>query len=184
MSRWTAAIVLLIAFEACNQSASAAECEALQSVFEKWVSAYANHDLAGTMSIFADDVNFSFQGAPDAKKADLEKSYRDEFAHPEQSRRWIPKFEEFECSGNLGFVRSTWRLEARSSDGKAEIKAENRSVDILRLWRAEPGKYFGPSIIPLLRRKNDDTRFGRHNFFTVLFSLRLQRLPAIKKSEI
>src|SRR5437762_3453831 len=57
------------------------------------------------------DVNFSFQGAPDAKKADLEKSYRDEFAHPEQSRRWIPKFEEFECSGNLGLVRSTWRLE-------------------------------------------------------------------------
>ena len=87
MSRWSTAIVFLIAFEACNQSASTAECEALRSVFEKWVVAYANHDLAGTMSIFADDVNFSFQGAPDAKKAGLEKSYRDEFAHPEQSRR-------------------------------------------------------------------------------------------------
>src|SRR5438094_8250201 len=133
MSRWSTAIVLLIAFGACNQSGSAGECEALRSVFEKWVAAYANRDLAGTMSIFADDVNFSFQGAPDAKKADLEKSYRDEFAHPEQSRRWIPKFEEFQCSGNLGFVRSTWRLETTSTDGKVEIKAENRSVDILRL---------------------------------------------------
>ena len=60
----------------------AAECEALRSAFEKRVAAYANRDLAGTMSIFADDVNFSFQGAPDAKKADLEKSYRDEFAPP------------------------------------------------------------------------------------------------------
>src|SRR5437667_9189571 len=70
------------------------------------------------------------------------------------------------------------------------LTAKQRSKPRTAAWtfcdsrRAEPGKYFGPSIIPLLRRKNDDTRFGRHNFFTVLFSLRLQRLPAIKKSEI
>ena len=64
-----------------------AECEPLQSAFEKWVAAYANRNLIGTMSIFADDVNMCFQGAPDAKKANLEKSYRDEFAHPEQARR-------------------------------------------------------------------------------------------------
>src|SRR2546425_1595224 len=107
----------------------AAECEPLRSAFEKWVAAYANRDLAGTMSIFADDINMSFQGAPDAKKPDLEKSYRDEFAHPEQSRRWIPKFEEFQCSGNLGFVRSTWRLEVKSADGTAQIKrSEERRV--------------------------------------------------------
>ena len=131
----------------------AAECEALRSAFEKWVVAYANRDLAGTMSIFADDVNFSFQGAPDAKKADLEKSYRDEFAHPEQSRRWIPKFEEFECSGNLGFVRSTWRLEATSADGKVEIKAENRSVDILRLSEDGTCKIFRSLNYPVVAPK-------------------------------
>jgi len=131
----------------------AAECEALRSVFEKWVAAYANRDLAGTMSIFADDVNFSFQGAPDAKKADLEKSYRDEFAHPEQSRRWIPKFEEFQCSGNLGFVRSTWRLEVTSADRKIEIKAENRSVDILRLSEDGTWKIFRSLNYPVVTPK-------------------------------
>jgi len=131
----------------------AAECEALRSVFEKWVAAYANRDLAGTMSIFADDVNFSFQGAPDAKKADLEKSYRDEFAHPEQSRKWVPKFEEFQCSGNLGFVRSTWRLEATSADGKVEIKAENRSVDILRLSEDGTWKIFRSLNYPVVAPK-------------------------------
>src|SRR5947208_13688467 len=100
----------------------AAECEALRSAFEKWVVAYANRDLPGTMSIFADDVNFSFQGAPDAKKADLEKSYRDEFANPEQSRKWVPKFEEFKCSGNLAFSRSTCPLQATRTQGKLHIK--------------------------------------------------------------
>ena len=110
---------------------AAAECEALRATFEKWIAAYANHDLAGTMSIFADDLNFSFQGSPDAKKGDLEKIYREEFAKPAQAK-WVPKFEEFECSGNIGFVRSTWRLEVKGADGKIDIKAENRSIDILR----------------------------------------------------
>jgi len=128
----------------------AAECDALRSTFEKWVAAYAHRDLAGTMSIFADDVNFSFQGAPDAKKADLEKSYRDEFAQPEQSRRWIPKFEEFQCSGNPGFVRSAWRLEVTRADGKIEIKAENRSVDILRLSEDGTWKIFRSLNYPLV----------------------------------
>jgi len=28
---------------------------------KKWVAAYANRDLVGTMSIFADDINMSFK---------------------------------------------------------------------------------------------------------------------------
>lgn len=123
----------------CLSTAVADDCDVLRAAFEKWVAAYANHDLAGTMSIFADDVNFSFQGSPDAKKADLEASYRDEFAKPGAAAKWVPKFEEFYCSGNLGFVRSTWRLEITNADGKTETKAENRSVDILR--RSDNGRW-------------------------------------------
>ena len=141
--------VMAVSVIVTSSQLRAAECEALRSAFEKWVAAYANRDLTGTMSIFADDVNFSFQGAPDTKKADLEKSYRDEFAHSEQSRRWIPKFEEFQCSGKLGFVRSTWQLEVTNADGKTEIKAENRSVDILRLSEDGTWKIFRSLIIPL-----------------------------------
>src|SRR5262249_13643730 len=131
-------ILLLFSFVVSASVARADDCDALRSVFEKWVAAYASHDLAGTMEIFADNVNFSFQGSPDAKKADLEKGYRAEFAKPAQAK-WVPKFEEFYCSGNLGFVRSTWRLEVTNADGKAEIKSENRSVDILR--RSDDGSW-------------------------------------------
>src|SRR5213593_1353048 len=145
--------VMAVSVIVTSSQLRAAECEAVRSTFEKWMAAYANRDLAGTMSIFADDVNFSFQGAPDAKKADLEKSYRDEFAHPEQSRRWIPKCEEFECSGNLGFVRSTWRLEATSADGNVDIKAENRSVDILRLSEDGTWKIFRSLNYPVVAPK-------------------------------
>src|SRR5262245_45909026 len=79
MIRGLTRILLLLTFVAFADLATADDCDALRSVFEKWVAAYANHDLAGTMAIFADDVNFSFQGSPDAKKADLEKGYRAEF---------------------------------------------------------------------------------------------------------
>ncbi len=123
---------LIRAAQATPDLGSSADREALRSTFERWISAYAKRDLAGAMSIFADDVIFCFQGNPDGKKADLEKSYREEFAHPEESRAWVPQFEEFECSGNLGFVRSTWKLEVKTPDGKVAVKAQNRSIDILR----------------------------------------------------
>ena len=92
------------------------------------------------MSIFADDVIFSFQGSPDSNKPDLEKSYREEFAHPEESRIWLPEFEEFECSGDLGFIRSTWKLEVKTPDGKVEVKAEkpqHRYFAAVARWRME-----------------------------------------------
>ena len=134
----------------------AAECEALRSAFEKWVAAYANRDLAGTMSIFADDVNFSFQGAADAKKADLEKSYRDEFAHPEQSRKWIPKFEEFQCSGNLASCVPRGGSKSRALTARLKSKPRTAAWTFCGCRRAEPGKYFDHSIIPLSRPKNDN----------------------------
>jgi ketosteroid isomerase-like protein len=134
MLRWFGRISLLLIFMGCAQVTSAADCDGLlRSTFEKWLAAYVNRDLTGTMSIFADDIDYSFQGAPDAKKADLKKSYRDEFARRNSSGRWIPEFEQLECFGKVGFVCSIWRLEVARADGKMEIKFENRSVDILRL---------------------------------------------------
>jgi len=134
----------------------AAECEALRSAFEKWVAAYANRDLAGTMSIFANDVNFSFQGAPDAMKADLEKSYRDEFAHPEQSRKWIPKFEEFQCPEILASCVPRGGSRSRELTVRLRSKRRTAAWTFCGYRRTEPGKYFGHSIIPLSRPKNDN----------------------------
>lgn len=135
-----------------SSAPAATECEGLRATFEKWVAAYANRDLAGVMSILADDLNFSFQGSADAKKADLEKSYREEFSKPAQAK-WVPKFEEFECSGDLGFVRSTWRLEVTGADGKIEVKAENRSVDILRRTANGEWKIFRSLNYPIVAPK-------------------------------
>ncbi len=132
----------------------AKDCDALRSTFESWIASYAKRDLDATMSIFADDVKFSFQGAPDAKKSDLEKSYRDEFSKPDQARRWIPKFEEIDCSGKIGFVRSTWQLEVTGADGKKEIKAENRSVDILRLTDDGTWKIYQSLNYPIVAPKS------------------------------
>jgi len=139
----------ICAAEPAPELGSSADRGALRSTFKRWIDAYARRDLPGTMSIFADDVIFSFQGSPDGKKADLEKSYREEFAHPEVSRAWVPQFEEFECSGNLGFARSTWKLEVKTPDGKGEVKAQNRSIDILRRSTDGEWKIFRSLNYPL-----------------------------------
>ena len=153
MVRW---LTLILAFVVTSQPLPllAKECDALRSTFKKWIAAYAKRDLDATMSIFTDDVKFSFQGAPDAKKRDLEKSYRQKFAQADQSRRWIPKFEEIDCSGRIGFVRSTWQLEVTGADGKKEIKAENRSVDILRLTEDGSWKIYQSLNYPVTAPKS------------------------------
>jgi uncharacterized protein (TIGR02246 family) len=127
-------------------------CEALRVSFQKWTAAYASRDLAGTMAIFADDLIFSFQGSPDASRSDLEKGYRASFSHPETSGEWVPHFEEVQCSGNLGFIRSTWRLEVKGG-GKTEVKEENRSIDIFRRLATGEWRIFRSLNYPLDRQK-------------------------------
>ena len=148
--------VIAISFIVTASQLRAAECEALRSAFEKWVAAYANRDLAGTMSIFANDVNFSFQGAPDAMKADLEKSYRDEFAH--RSNR----VNGFQNSKSSSVPETLASCVPRGGSRSRELTARLRSKRRTAAWtfcgyrRTEPGKYFGHSIIPLSRPKNDN----------------------------
>ena len=151
MPSYAVRVFLLLAFLAFTRTTSAAEeCDALRSTFEKWLAAYAKRDIAATMSLFTDDVSYSFQGGPDAKKADLKKSYRDEFARPQPSGKWLLEFEESECFGKVGFVRSIWRLEIKRDDGKTEIKFENRSVDILRLSDDGTWKIFRSFNYPVI----------------------------------
>jgi uncharacterized protein (TIGR02246 family) len=110
----------------------------LQATFEQWVKAYKARDLPGTMAIFADDLVFSFQDAPDQTRAQMEKAYRAEFAKPNDTSEWVPMYEEFECSGDLAFARSTWELRA-THEGSTTVLARNRSIDILR--RSPDGKW-------------------------------------------
>ena len=139
----------------------AAECEALRSAFEKWVAAYANRDLAGTMSIFAADVNMSFQGAPDAKKADLEKVIATS-SHTRSNR--VDGSQNLKSSSVPGILAS---CVPRGSSRSRALTARQRSKPRTAAWtfcgcrRTEPGKYFGHSIIPLSRPKNDNAECRR-----------------------
>jgi ketosteroid isomerase-like protein len=116
-------------------AASAAHCprateQDVRARFELWNRAYAARDLRGTMAIFARDVRFQFQGAPDADWAALEKSYRQEFASPSRIR-WVPEWEQVVLSGGVAASFSRWRAIAKGKDGKDEVRADNRGVDIL-----------------------------------------------------
>lgn len=98
--------------------------------FKKWVKAYDGHDLAGTMAIFARDVRFEFQGSAEKGWKELEQSYIRSFARPGQST-WVPTWDQMLVSGNLATVFSTWRGVVTPPNGKPEVRAENRGVDVL-----------------------------------------------------
>ncbi|HTD21904.1 MAG TPA: nuclear transport factor 2 family protein [Terriglobales bacterium] len=109
-----------------------ADLAAIKQQWSEWTAAYASHNLAKTMEIFDPEVIFSFQGSPDQNFADLERGYKDEFTKPDNKLEWVPQFEEFECSGDLGFVRSTWVLRQTDASGKVTELEKNRGVDLFR----------------------------------------------------
>jgi ketosteroid isomerase-like protein len=115
----------------CATAAGAETCTKdgpaeIKAVYDHWLAAYRAHDLDGTMAIFSYDVVFQFQGAPDARWADLKTSYAQEFAsHP--SGVWSPQFGSIEVSGDLAAAPSEWRLVEAGA-----VKAHNNSIDLFR----------------------------------------------------
>ncbi len=107
------------------------KAKVVSQTFEKWVEAYAAGDLKGVMSIFDSDVQFSFQGSPDQRYKDLENSYIQDFKSRAPGTKWVPNLQEIYADGSLAFVRSIWELRI-TKDGNTEIKARNRSMDVLR----------------------------------------------------
>jgi ketosteroid isomerase-like protein len=107
---------------------------AVWSTFERWLRAYDQADLDRTMAIFDPGVVFIFQGSPDQSYADLRKGYEDDFRLRAKGTRWVPLVDEVYAEGNLAFVRATWELRvAAGGDAAREVKARNRSLDILQL---------------------------------------------------
>jgi uncharacterized protein (TIGR02246 family) len=126
----------LVLFSAAGLSAAQitgdrnAGAQVLQ-VFEQWTLAYDKGDLDGTMSIFAPDVVFIFQGAKDQSYEDLRKGYVQDFSSRQPGTSWVPQIEEVHVEGSMAIVRSVWELRVKSGSGETLVKARNRSVDIL-----------------------------------------------------
>jgi uncharacterized protein (TIGR02246 family) len=100
-------------------------------VFEQWTSAYEKGDLDGSMSIFAPEVVFAFQGSKDQDYEALRKGYVQDFATRKAGTVWVPRIEEVYVEGTVAIVRSVWELKVKSGSADTEVKARNRSVDIL-----------------------------------------------------
>jgi uncharacterized protein (TIGR02246 family) len=105
--------------------------EQVLQVFEKWTTAYERGDLDATMSIFAPNVLMVFQGAKDQNYEDLRKGYVEDFAKRQPGTEWVPEIEEVYTEGTVAIVRSVWKLRVKSASGEVQVKARNRSVDIL-----------------------------------------------------
>lgn len=140
--RILAAALLFLAALAAGPAAAAPDlplagdkqqAAAVWSTFERWLGAYKVGDLQGTMAIFDRDVQFAAQGAPDQRYADLEAGYRGDFKTRAPGTEWVPTVQEVYAAGSLAFVRSVWEQRVRDADGRTEIKARNRSIDVLHL---------------------------------------------------
>src|SRR2546430_1085792 len=145
--------ILALASAVAGQCPPANEADVRQE-FGAWVRAYQAHDLAGARANFAPEgrvefqgaphanssepkkkyppeVRFEFEGAPDASWSDLKQSYAQEFAR-QSSVGWVPHWDEIRVSGKIAAAFSQWQAFLTKPDGTKELRATNRSVDVLR----------------------------------------------------
>jgi len=99
----------------------------VRAEFARWMAAYKDHDLAGTMAIFAADVRFAFQGGPDVGYAELKRSYEQDFK-VKSAAEWVGTIDEVQASGDLAAEFSTWKF----IDPAGNMLAHNRGMDLLR----------------------------------------------------
>ena len=102
------------------------------SAFQAWLHAYDAGDLTRIMAIFDRDVVFAFQGAKDQSYDDLRRSYESDLKTRTPGTTWVPNVEEIYSDGSLAFVRSIWELHVSSAATRDQVKARNRSLDVLR----------------------------------------------------
>jgi ketosteroid isomerase-like protein len=100
--------------------------------YQSWLQAYKSGDVAGIMAIFDRDVVFSFQSSKDQSYADLERGYEMDLKTRTPGTIWAPLVEQVYADSNLAFVRAVWELRVSDASGRAEVKARNQSLDVLR----------------------------------------------------
>jgi uncharacterized protein (TIGR02246 family) len=102
------------------------------ATFQSWVKAYDAGDVARIMDIFDKGVVFSFQGNRDESYDDLRRDYEADMKTRKPGTSWVPQVEEVYAEGKLAFVRSIWELRVSSEPAQSQVKARNRSMDVLR----------------------------------------------------
>jgi uncharacterized protein (TIGR02246 family) len=102
------------------------------STFQAWLHAYDAGDLTQIMAIFDRGVVFAFQGAKDQSYDHLRRSYESDLKTRTPGTTWVPDVEEIYSDGRLAFVRSIWELHVFSATTQDQVKARNRSLDVLR----------------------------------------------------
>jgi ketosteroid isomerase-like protein len=128
-----------VALIGVNSSAHSAEPMALKdatAVFNQWIAAYQAKDAEKIMSIFDKTLVYSSQGEADQNYAELKKGYQEFFATKPTPSKWkaIPK--EVHAQAGLAVVVSIWEQRQKDMDGKEELVARLRSIDVFRPTKA------------------------------------------------
>ena len=128
--------MILALLAALSSTAPAAHCpsasvDQVRQEFARWMKAYDDHDLAGTMAIFDPSVRFEFQGSPDQSWKDLEQGYMRGFARPGRAT-WLPAWDQVLVSDKLATAFSTWRAMVTDPGGNPYVRSEYRGVDVLQ----------------------------------------------------
>jgi ketosteroid isomerase-like protein len=102
------------------------------AVFNQWIAAYQAKSVEKIMAVYDKSLIYSTQGEADQTYAELLKSYQDFFATKPVPSKWkaIPK--EVHAQAGMAVVVSIWEQRQKDTEGREELVARLRSIDIFR----------------------------------------------------
>ena len=103
----------------------------VKRLYDRWIRAFEEKDLAALMSCYDTNVVFSMQGQPNADFAGIRQGFEVDFKSRGQGATWLPHTEQVYADGALVVVIARWDYLDKSPTGKVEVQYRIRSVDIL-----------------------------------------------------
>ena len=124
--------VVLVGIPPTVRANSADATSAIRENYKEWLAAYDAKNLAGTISIFAENAISTFAGAKDAGIEEIRASYEKSLAANGPKRTWKPVEMEIDGDGDLVYALADCQLIETQPDGLGSVRLTNRSVDVFR----------------------------------------------------
>jgi uncharacterized protein (TIGR02246 family) len=122
----------------CGPSVSgdsrAADAATIQALDEQWSAAAARHDLAGTMSFYADDAVLLPGNAPIAKDQTSIRASWAALLAPNTAVSWKVSKAEVAKSGELGYLYGTYEVSISDAKGGPPVRDVGKLVEI---WKKQ-----------------------------------------------
>jgi ketosteroid isomerase-like protein len=100
-----------------------------ENIFRHWTQSFNHKDLAGSCSLFSENLVADYRGAPQKNYASICDGFKKVFSQDHQSYQYDFRLREVYRAGDLAVARITWYLRIYAN-GKPVSRVKDEGMDV------------------------------------------------------